>query len=68
MATMDPRREQLSDGCEQTTAGQRMHGVILMGLRLFVRNLDRQTGETQIRVAVRNRYTAVGILVTKATG
>jgi hypothetical protein len=31
-------------------------------------DLDRQVAEIQIRVAVLNRYTAVGIPVTKAVG
>ena len=43
--------------CRQTTAGQRM-----------ARDFDRQVAEVQVRVAILNGYTALGIPVTKAVG
>jgi hypothetical protein len=47
--------------CRQTTAGQRMHCVKLLGQRLSARDFDRQVAEIQIRAAILNRYTALGI-------
>ena len=43
-----------------------MHCVKLLGQRLMARDFDRQVAEVQIRIAVMNRYTALGIPVTKA--
>lgn len=43
-----------------------MHCVKLLGQRLMARDFDRQVAEVQIRIAVMNRYTALGILVTEA--
>ncbi len=41
----------------QTTAGQRM-----------ARGFDRQVAEAQVRIAILNGYTALGIHVTQAMG
>ena len=40
----------------------------LMGQRLMARDFDRQVAELQIRIAVLNGYTALGIPVTEAVG
>jgi hypothetical protein len=42
--------------------------VKLLGLRLMARDFDRQVAEFQVRVAVLNRFTALGIPVTDAVG
>ena len=46
----------------------RMPCVKLLGQRLLARDLDRRGAELQVRIAVLNRYTALGIPVTKAAG
>ena len=40
----------------------------LLGQRLMARDFDRQVAELQVRIAVLNRYTALGIPVTEAVG
>ena len=45
-----------------------MHCVKLLGQRLMARDFDRQVVELQVRVAVLNGYTALGISVTEAVG
>jgi hypothetical protein len=40
----------------------------LLGQRLMARDFDRQVAEFQVRVAILNGYTALGIAVTKAVG
>lgn len=45
-----------------------MYCVKLLGQRLMARNFDRQVAEFQVRVAVLNCYTALGIPVTKVAG
>ena len=40
----------------------------LLGQRLMARDFDRQVAEFQIRVAVLNGFTTLGIPVTKVTG
>jgi len=45
-----------------------MHCVKLPGQRLAARHFDRQVAEFQIRVAVLNGFTALGIPVTKTVG
>ncbi len=54
--------------CGQITAGQRMHCMKLLGQRLMARNFHRQVAEVQVRIAVLNGHTALGIPVTKAAG
>ena len=46
----------------------KMHCVKLLGQRLMARDFDRQVAEFQVRVAVLNGFTALGIPVTKALG
>ena len=46
----------------------KMHCVKLLGQRLMARDFDRQVAELQVRIAVLNRYTALGIPVTEAVG
>ena len=45
-----------------------MHCVTRMDQRLVARDFDRQVAEIQLRIAVLNRYTALGIPVTEAVG
>ncbi|NJM81452.1 MAG: IS5 family transposase [Tabrizicola sp.] len=52
----------------RSRAETKMHGVKLPGQRLMARDFDRQVAEFQIRVAVLNGYTALGIPVTKLVG
>jgi hypothetical protein len=40
----------------------------LLGQRLMARDFDRQVAEVQVRIAVMNGYTALGIPVTEAVG
>jgi len=75
MATMErippqePRRDQPSrDHAAHNPAGQRMHCVKLLGQSLMARDFDRQVAEIQIRAAVLNGYTALGIPVTEPVG
>ena len=42
--------------------------VKLLGQRLMARDFDRQVAEFQVRVAVLNGFTAIGIPVTQAMG
>ena len=46
----------------------KMHCVKLLGQRLMARDFDRQVAEFQVRVAVLNDFTALGIPVTEAVG
>ena len=46
----------------------KMHCVKLLGQRLMARDFDRQVAEFQVRVAVMNGFTALGIPVTEAVG
>lgn len=46
----------------------KMNCVKLLGQSLMARDFDRQVAEIQVRVAVLNRYTALGIPVTEAVG
>ena len=46
----------------------KMHCVKLLGQRLMARDFDRQVAEFQVRVAVLNGYSALGIPVTKVLG
>ena len=38
-----------------------MHCMKLLGQRLMARDFDRQVAEVQVRIAVMNAYTALGI-------
>lgn len=46
----------------------KMHCVKLLGQRLMAQDFDRQVAELQVRIAVLNGYTALGIPVTEAVG
>ncbi len=46
----------------------KMHCMKLLGQRLMARDFERQVAELQLRIAVLNRYTALGIPVTKPAG
>ncbi|MCW3784113.1 IS5 family transposase [Defluviimonas salinarum] len=46
----------------------KMHCVKLLGQRLMARDFDRQVAELHVRIAILNRYTALGIPVTEAEG
>jgi hypothetical protein len=52
----------------RSRAETRMHCVKLLGQRLSARQFDRQVAEFQVRVAVLNGFTALGIPVTEAVG
>ncbi|MES2333820.1 MAG: IS5 family transposase, partial [Pseudomonadota bacterium] len=52
----------------RSRAETKMHCVKLLGQRLMARDFDRQVAEFQVRVAVLNGYTALGIPVTKIAG
>ncbi len=46
--------------CRQTIAGQRMRCLKAFGERISARDPDRQTAEIQIRIALINRFSALG--------
>src|SRR5690606_25475272 len=52
----------------RSRAETKMHCVKLPGQRLMARDFDRQVAEFQVRVAVLNGYTALGIPVTRVAG
>ena len=58
----------LSGIAVQYLAGQWMHCVKLLGQLLAARDFDRQVAEFQIRIAVLNGFTALGVPVTEAVG
>jgi hypothetical protein len=45
-----------------------MHCVALPGQSLMARDFDRQVAEIQIRVAVLNKYTVLGIPIAEVVG
>lgn len=45
-----------------------MQCVKLLGQRLMTRDFNRQVAEVQVRIAILNGYTALGIPVTNAVG
>ena len=52
----------------RSRAETKMHCVKLLGQGLMARDFDRQVAELQTRIAVLNRYTALGIPVTESVG
>jgi hypothetical protein len=52
----------------RSRAETKMHCVKLLGQRLSAHEFDRQVAEFQVRVAVLNGFTALGIPVTEAVG
>ena len=67
-----PARHRFEGGPERyhrrSRAETKMHCVKLLGQRLMARDFDRQVAEFQVRVAVLNGFTALGIPVTEAVG
>jgi hypothetical protein len=53
---------------DTTPVETKMHCVKLLGQRLMARDFDRQVAEFQVRLAVLNGFTALGIPVTEAVG
>ena len=45
-----------------------MHCVKLLGQRLMARDFDRQVAKLQVRIAVLNGYTALGIPTIEHVG
>ena len=45
-----------------------MNCMKLLGQKLLSRDFDRQTAELQARIAILNRFTALGIPVTQPVG
>ncbi len=56
------------DYAAHNPAGQWMHCLKLLGQSMMARDFARQVAEIQIRIAVLNRYTALGIPVTESVG
>ena len=52
----------------QSRVETKMHCMKLLGQRLMARDFDRQVAEVQIRIAVMNGYTALGIPLTETVG
>lgn len=46
----------------------KMNCIKLLGQSIMARDFDRQVAELQVRIAVLNGYTALGIPVTEAVG
>ena len=46
----------------------KMNCLKLLGQKLMSRDFDRQTAELQVRIAILNRFTALGIPVTQSIG
>ncbi|MBT8153429.1 IS5/IS1182 family transposase, partial [Epibacterium ulvae] len=46
----------------RSQAETKMHCVKLLGQSLMARDFDRQVAELQVRIAVFNRYTVLGLL------
>ena len=46
----------------------KMNRLKLLGQKLMARDSDRQTAELQVRIAILNRFTALGIPVTQPVG
>ena len=67
-----PARHRLKGGPERyhrrSRVETRMHCVKLLGQRLAARDFDRQVAEFQVKIAVLNGFTALGIPVTKVVG
>ena len=69
LPSTQPRRDQASrDIASQCPAGQWMNCMKLLGQKLMSRDFDRQTAEIQVRIAIRDRFTALGLPVTQPVG
>ncbi|KIT18169.1 hypothetical protein jaqu_01030 [Jannaschia aquimarina] len=45
-----------------------MNCMKILGQKLTSRDFDRQTAELQVRIAILNRFTTLGIPVTRPVG
>jgi len=67
-----PARHRFEGGPERyhrrSRVETKMRCVKLLGQRLAARDFDRQVAEFQVRVAVLNGFTALGIPVTEVVG
>ena len=45
-----------------------MNCMKLLGQKLMARDFDRQTAELQVSIAILNRYTTLGLPVTRPVG
>ncbi|RAK12438.1 DDE family transposase, partial [Salipiger aestuarii] len=61
-------RRRLAGYHHRSRVESKMNCIKLLGQSVMARDFDRQVAEIQIRIAVRNRYTALGIPVTEAVG
>ena len=61
-------RQTFRDHATHNPAGQGMNCIKLLGQSLMARDFDRQVAELQVRIAVLNGYTALGIPITEAVG
>lgn len=52
----------------RSRAETKMNCMKLLGQKLMARDFDRQTAELQVRIAILNRHTALGIPVTQPVG
>jgi transposase len=52
----------------RSRAETKMNCMKLLGQRLMARDFDRQVAEIQVRIAIMNGYTALGMPVTKTAG
>ena len=52
----------------RSRAETKMNCMKLLGQKLAARNFDRQTAELYVRIALLNRFTAIGIPVTQPVG
>ena len=62
------RNEPNRDHALHNPARQWMHCMKLLGQSLLARDFERQVAEIQNRIAVLNRYTALGIPITEPVG
>ena len=52
----------------RSRAETKMNCMKLLGQKLMARDFDRQTAELQVRIAILNRYTTLGLPVTRPAG
>ena len=65
---LDSRCESKAGFAQQGRAETKMNCLKLLGQKLMSREFDRQTAELQIRIAILNRFTTLGIPVTRPVG
>ena len=64
----DPAKMERRPPPKPHRAETKMHCVKLLGQSLMARDFDRQVAELQVRAAVLNGYTALGITITEPAG